>query len=158
MNQDFEAGTGYWWPRIAITFVALAALLTFLLSTRLVVPAGMRWAFRRRPAPARASIAAARHGSRQRRRSGDRDRRGRAMTDRAVAGPAVARRLGTETLGRLRSLRRRLWWQGGARRCGHAATALCMALVQLLSRAFPFELAPSSNSPWQASRAWRGSS
>jgi ABC-2 type transport system permease protein len=50
VNQDFEAGTGYWWPRIAITFVALAALLTFL-STRLVVPAGMRWAFRRRPAP-----------------------------------------------------------------------------------------------------------
>jgi ABC-type transport system involved in multi-copper enzyme maturation permease subunit len=56
VNQDFEAGTGYWWPRIAITFVALAALLTFL-STRLVVPAGMRWAFRRRPAPARAPIA-----------------------------------------------------------------------------------------------------
>ena len=40
-------------PRIAITFVGLAALLTFL-STRLVVPAGMRWAFRRRP-PAAAS-------------------------------------------------------------------------------------------------------
>ena len=42
-----DAASGYWWPRIAITFVGLAALLTFL-STRLVVPAGMRWAFRRR--------------------------------------------------------------------------------------------------------------
>jgi len=48
VNQAVESGSGYWWPRIAITFIALAALLTFL-STRLVVPAGMRWAFRRRP-------------------------------------------------------------------------------------------------------------
>jgi ABC-type transport system involved in multi-copper enzyme maturation permease subunit len=47
VNQAFDSGSGYWWPRVAITFVALAALLTFL-STRLVVPAGMRWAFRRR--------------------------------------------------------------------------------------------------------------
>ena len=47
VDQPFDTSTGYWWPRIAITFVALAALLTFL-STRLVVPAGMRWAFRRR--------------------------------------------------------------------------------------------------------------
>ena len=47
VNQAVESGSGYWWPRIAITFVALAAVLTFL-STRLVVPAGMRWAFRRR--------------------------------------------------------------------------------------------------------------
>ena len=39
-------GSGYWWPRIALTFVALSALLT-LAATRLVVPAGMRWAFRR---------------------------------------------------------------------------------------------------------------
>lgn len=53
VNQDFDSGSGYWWPRIAITFVGLAALLTFL-STRLVVPAGMRWAFRRRR-PATAS-------------------------------------------------------------------------------------------------------
>jgi ABC-type transport system involved in multi-copper enzyme maturation permease subunit len=50
VDQPFDSGSGYWWPRIAITFVALAALLTFL-STRLVVPAGMRWAFRRRPPP-----------------------------------------------------------------------------------------------------------
>jgi hypothetical protein len=47
VNEPFDTGSGYWWPRIAITFVALAALLTFV-STRLVVPAGMRWAFRRR--------------------------------------------------------------------------------------------------------------
>jgi ABC-2 type transport system permease protein len=54
VQQDIEAGTGYWWPRVAVTFVALAALLTFL-STRLVVPAGMRWAFRQRPMRAAAS-------------------------------------------------------------------------------------------------------
>jgi ABC-type transport system involved in multi-copper enzyme maturation permease subunit len=47
VQQPLDTGSGYWWPRIAITFVGLAALLTFL-STRLVVPAGMRWAFRRR--------------------------------------------------------------------------------------------------------------
>ena len=50
-----ETGTGYWWPRISITFVVLSAILT-LAATRLVVPAGMRWAFRRptkaTPAPA----------------------------------------------------------------------------------------------------------
>jgi ABC-type transport system involved in multi-copper enzyme maturation permease subunit len=40
--------TGYWWSRIALTFVALAAILT-VASMRLVVPAGMRWALRRRP-------------------------------------------------------------------------------------------------------------
>jgi ABC-2 type transport system permease protein len=57
INQPLDTGSGYWWPRIAITFVAAAALLTFL-STRLVVPAGMRWAFRRRP-PARTPEAAA---------------------------------------------------------------------------------------------------
>jgi ABC-type transport system involved in multi-copper enzyme maturation permease subunit len=39
--------TGYWWPRIGITFVTVAAVLT-LASMRLVVPSGMRWAFRRR--------------------------------------------------------------------------------------------------------------
>lgn len=33
---------GYWWPRIALTFLATAAVLT-LVSMRLVVPAGMRW-------------------------------------------------------------------------------------------------------------------
>jgi ABC-2 type transport system permease protein len=41
-----ETGSGYWWPRVSLTFVAIAALLTFA-ATRLVVPAGMRWAFRR---------------------------------------------------------------------------------------------------------------
>ena len=40
------AGSGYWWPRISLTFVGLAVLLT-LASMRLVVPAGMRWALRR---------------------------------------------------------------------------------------------------------------
>ena len=55
-----DTGSGYWWPRVAITSVGLAALLTFL-STRLVVPAGMRWAFRRprralRPSPLPAEI------------------------------------------------------------------------------------------------------
>ncbi len=38
--------TGYWWTRVTITFVVVAALLTFA-ATRLVVPTGMRWAFRR---------------------------------------------------------------------------------------------------------------
>ena len=46
VDDAIETGSGYWWPRIAITFVVVAALLT-LASTRLVVPAGMRWAFRR---------------------------------------------------------------------------------------------------------------
>jgi len=41
-----DGGPGYWWPRIAVTFVVLSALLTFA-AMRLVVPAGMRWAFRR---------------------------------------------------------------------------------------------------------------
>jgi len=47
---------GYWWPRIVITFVVLSALLTFA-AMRLVVPAGMRWAFRR-PRSATAPTAA----------------------------------------------------------------------------------------------------
>ena len=56
-----DAGSGYWWPRISLTFIAVAALLT-LAATRLVIPAGMRWAFRRpadpsdrRPPPRRAA-------------------------------------------------------------------------------------------------------
>ena len=60
-----ETGTGYWWPRVSITFVIFAALLT-LAATRLVVPAGMRWAFRRprRPmAPTAAASGAAREGA-----------------------------------------------------------------------------------------------
>jgi hypothetical protein len=44
--QAIGTGSGYWWPRVSLTFVLVAALLT-LASTRLVVPAGMRWAFRR---------------------------------------------------------------------------------------------------------------
>jgi ABC-type transport system involved in multi-copper enzyme maturation permease subunit len=38
----------HWWPRVAITFLAIAAVLT-IASMRLVVPPGMRWALRRRP-------------------------------------------------------------------------------------------------------------
>ncbi|MBA2263269.1 MAG: ABC transporter permease subunit [Chloroflexi bacterium] len=42
-----QAGrTDYWWPRVAISFLIVAAVLT-LASMRLVVPAGMRWALRR---------------------------------------------------------------------------------------------------------------
>jgi ABC-type transport system involved in multi-copper enzyme maturation permease subunit len=47
VDDVIETGSGYWWPRIAISSVIVAALLT-LAATRLVVPAGMRWAFRRR--------------------------------------------------------------------------------------------------------------
>jgi ABC-type transport system involved in multi-copper enzyme maturation permease subunit len=46
-DEIIETGSGYWWPRVAITFVIGAALLT-LAAMRFVVPAGMRWAFRRR--------------------------------------------------------------------------------------------------------------
>lgn len=49
--EQGDAASGYWWPRIAVTFVGLSALLT-LAAMRLVVPAGMRWAFRRRRGPA----------------------------------------------------------------------------------------------------------
>ena len=43
---------GYWWPRVAISFLAVATVLT-LVSTRLVVPTGMRWSppWRARPQP-----------------------------------------------------------------------------------------------------------
>jgi ABC-type transport system involved in multi-copper enzyme maturation permease subunit len=47
IDRPIDAGSGYWWPRIAISSVLAAVLLTFA-STRLVVPAGMRWALRRR--------------------------------------------------------------------------------------------------------------
>jgi hypothetical protein len=43
---------------VVITFVILAALLTFA-ATRLVVPAGMRWALRRPTRPSRRSATAA---------------------------------------------------------------------------------------------------
>jgi ABC-2 type transport system permease protein len=46
-DEIIETGSGYWWPRVSITFLILAALLT-LAAMRFVVPAGMRWAFRRR--------------------------------------------------------------------------------------------------------------
>ena len=46
LDNAVETGSGYWWPRVSLTFVAIAALLT-LAATRLVVPAGMRWAFKR---------------------------------------------------------------------------------------------------------------
>lgn len=59
-----QAMGGYFWPRFVITFVALAFLLT-LASMRLVIPAPMRFAFRRRrsdlpplPEPPIASAAA----------------------------------------------------------------------------------------------------
>ena len=44
--NNANASSGYWWPRVVITFVILAGVLTFA-ATRLVVPAGMRWALRR---------------------------------------------------------------------------------------------------------------
>jgi len=50
-----ESASGYWWPRISLTFVVVAFLLT-LASMRLVVPAGMRWAFRRRPSGPPAAV------------------------------------------------------------------------------------------------------
>jgi len=52
VDAVIETGSGYWWPRVAISSVIVAAILT-LAATRLVVPAGMRWAFRRRRRPAR---------------------------------------------------------------------------------------------------------
>ena len=42
-----QAVGGYFWPRFVVTFVAFAALLT-LAAMRLVIPAPMRFAFRRR--------------------------------------------------------------------------------------------------------------
>ena len=46
VDNVIDTASGYWWPRISISFVIVGALLT-LASMRLVVPAGMRWAFRR---------------------------------------------------------------------------------------------------------------
>jgi ABC-type transport system involved in multi-copper enzyme maturation permease subunit len=55
-GQPVEFGafgrTDYWWPRVAVSFVGLAAVLT-LLSMRLVVPAGLGWRPRRRRGTAR---------------------------------------------------------------------------------------------------------
>ena len=46
---QLTGSSGYWWPRVTISFLILAALLT-VASMRLVVPAGMPGAFRRRRA------------------------------------------------------------------------------------------------------------
>lgn len=46
IDEVVETGSGYWWPRVSLTFVLLATLLT-LAAMRFVVPVGMRWAFRR---------------------------------------------------------------------------------------------------------------
>jgi ABC-type transport system involved in multi-copper enzyme maturation permease subunit len=56
--NDANASSGYWWPRVVITYVILAGVLTFA-ATRLVVPAGMRWALRRPSRRSRHSAAAA---------------------------------------------------------------------------------------------------
>ncbi|MEO6295468.1 MAG: hypothetical protein ABIP01_00110 [Candidatus Limnocylindria bacterium] len=65
------------------------------------------------------------------------------MTDRLVAD-AVAARLGSDAIGRLRSLRRRLWWRRAVRSglLIAAGTTLLIALVQLIARAFPLEATP----------------
>src|SRR5688500_6259917 len=65
------------------------------------------------------------------------------MSERSVAA-AIAERLGTDTLARLRRLRRRLWWRRAVR-SGLAVIAgavLAVAAIQLLARAFPLETAP----------------
>ena len=64
------------------------------------------------------------------------------MSDRTVA-TAVARRLGTDTLGRLRSLRRRLWWRRAVRAASSPWRRRCWASPSCssLARAFPFEYA-----------------
>ena len=51
-DPAFDVGPGprgdeHWWPRVSLTFLAIAAVLT-IASMRLVVPPGMRWALRRR--------------------------------------------------------------------------------------------------------------
>ena len=51
IDGALETGSGYWWPRITITYVILAILLT-LGAIRFIVPPGMRWAFRRSRRPA----------------------------------------------------------------------------------------------------------
>lgn len=60
VDNVIDTASGYWWPRISISFVVVGALLT-LASMRLVVPTGMRWAFRRgrRLPPSTAPLAAA---------------------------------------------------------------------------------------------------
>src|SRR5688572_5170604 len=66
------------------------------------------------------------------------------MSDRLV-GQTVLRRMGPDAIARLRSLRRRLWWRRAVRAgvLSLAGTVLAVALVQLVARAFPFEVAPA---------------
>ena len=92
--NDASASSGYWWPRVVITFVIVAGLLTFA-ATRLVVPAGMRWALRR-PRRLRRSAAGTGTGSppmRARRSSRICVEDPEPMTDRPVAA-AIRERLG----------------------------------------------------------------
>ncbi|MDP9243987.1 MAG: hypothetical protein M3O77_02765, partial [Chloroflexota bacterium] len=65
------------------------------------------------------------------------------MTDRMLAA-ALRDRLGADALGRLHALRRRLWLRRAMRSATFAlAGALIgVALVQLLARSMPLELAP----------------
>lgn len=51
--------SGYWWPRVSITMLGLAALMT-LGAMRLVVPTGIRWWPRARTERRDASITEAR--------------------------------------------------------------------------------------------------
>ena len=65
------------------------------------------------------------------------------MTDRSL-DKAVTARLGADALGRLSTLRRRLWWRR-ALASGlliAAAAIVAAALVQLASRAVALEVAP----------------
>lgn len=52
IDDEIESTAGYWWPRVSLTFLGLALVLTFL-STRLVVPATRPWSFRRLGRPRR---------------------------------------------------------------------------------------------------------
>lgn len=52
-----NAAAGYWWPRVSLTLVAVAIILTAA-AMRLVLPAGMRGFARRRPRLAPVGVAA----------------------------------------------------------------------------------------------------
>ncbi len=85
----------------------------------------------------------------------------RPMSDRLVAD-AIRERLGPDALGRLRSLRRRLWTRRAARTgvVALAMAAVGIAIVQLLARAFPIEAAGGSrrrSSPSPSAGGWRAS-
>jgi hypothetical protein len=57
VDVDIDNGPGYWWTRISLSFLGLAAILT-VASMRLVVPAGMRGIRRRRSRASSATEAA----------------------------------------------------------------------------------------------------